>query len=538
MEQLLKQVRRARRWLGVQRFLAALGWCLCGTLSVALVLVGVDKFRPLGVEAWIWGGGAVGLGLLAAIAWALATARGLVDAAIELDRRCGLKERVSSSLAMSNEERESELGQALIDDARRRVERIEVRQHFPVAPGRRILLPVLPAVAVMLVALLVPSATVGTQTAAAPATVVNKQIKQSSDSLRSKLLEQRKAAQKQGLKDAEELFRRLERDVDQLAGKTEGDRKQALVKLNDLSRELQKRRQKLGGAEELQKQFKQLKDIGQGPADKLLDEIKRGDFQKAIEQLKKLQEDLTKGNLSRDEQKQLAEQLKQIEEKLKEMARAQRQAQKDLENRIRQAQEAGQHDEANKLQEQLDKLRQQMPDLDQLDQLANKLGQCSKCLNEGQLQEAAETLGELQNELGNLQEQLQEMDLINEAMDQMAQGRNQMNCPHCNGAGCGACQGDEPGDGLGRGRGKGARPEAADDVKHYDTKAAVKTGKGAASVVGEVDGPNRRGDVRHEIQEQFDSARREAADPLTDQHMPRKHRQHAREYFDQLREGK
>jgi len=540
MEQILKQVRRVRRRLGVQRFLAALGWCLCGTLSVALTLVGVDKFRPLGVEGWIWGGGAVGLGLLAAFAWALATGRGLVDAAIELDHRCGLKERVSSSLAMSIEERECELGQALIDDARRRIEQVEIGQHFPVAPGRRILLPVLPAVAVVLGALLVPPATNGKQTAAASATVVQKQIKQSSDSLRYKLLEQRKAAQKQGLKDAEELFRRLERDVDQLASKTEGNRKQALVKLNDLSRELQKRRQKLGGAEGLQNQFKQLKDIGQGPADKLLDEIQRGDFQKAIEQLKRLQEDLAKGGLSHDEQKRLAEQLKQMEEKLEEMARAQRQAQKDLETRIRQAQEAGQHDEANKLQEQLDKLRQQMPDLDQLDQFANKLGQCSKCLNQGQLQEAADTLGELQNELDGLQEQLQEMDLINEAIDQMAQGRNQMNCPHCNGAGCCVCQGDELGDGRGRGRGrgKGARPEAAGDVKYYDTKAAVKTGKGAASVVGEVDGPNRRDDVRHEIQEQFDSARREAADPLTDQHMPRKHRQHAREYFDQLREGK
>lgn len=83
-----------------------------------------------------------------------------------------------------------------------------------------------------------------------------------------------------------------------------------------------------------------------------------------------------------------------------------------------------------------------------------------------------------------------------------------------------------------------ARPEQAEDVKHYDTRAAVKTGRGAASVVGEVDGPNIRGDVQQQMQQQLESARREAADPLTDQHMPRKHRQHAQEYFDRLREGK
>lgn len=536
MEQLLRQVRRARWWLGVQRFVGVLGWCLFVTLSAALVLVVVDKFRPLGVEAWIWSVGALALGLVVAIVWAVVTGRGLVDAAIELDRRCGLKERVSSSLAMSEDEQKSELGQALVEDAARRLERVEVREHFGIAPSRQLLLPLAPAVAVVLVTLLVNRSAVGKPAPTPPPTQVQKQIQQSSDSLRRKLQEQRKQAQKQGLKDAEELFRRLERDVDQLPAKTEGDRKQALVQLNDLSRELQKRRQSLGGAAELQKQFNQLKDIGQGPADKLLDEIRRGDFKKAMEQLKKLQEGLAKGNLKPDEQKQLAKQLDEMQKKLKDLVDAQRQAQKDLENRIRQAQEAGQQQEANKLQEQLDKLRQQTPQLDQLNQLAEKLGQCSKCLNQGQVKEAAETLGQLQNELGNLDEQLKELEMLNETMDQMAQGRSQMTCPHCNGQGCGACQGE--GDGLGSGRGKGARPEQAEDVKHYNTRASVKTGRGAASVVGEVDGPNIRGDVQQQMQQQFESARREAADPLTDQHMPRKHRQHAQEYFDRLREGR
>jgi hypothetical protein len=537
MEQLLKQVRRARWWLGVQRFLGVLGCWLSGTLSVAFVLVVVDKCRPLGVEAWIWAAAALGLGLVAAIGWAVATGRGLVAAAVELDRRCGLKERVSSSLSLSEEERASALGQALIEDARRHVERIDVREHFRAAPGRQLLLPVAPAIAVVLVALLVSPAAVGKPAAVPSNPAAKKQIQQSSDTLRRKLVEQRKEAQKLGLKEAEALFQRLERDMDQLQAKTEGDRKQALVKLNDLSRELQKRRERLGGTEAIQKQFNQLKDIGQGPAERLVDEIKRGDFQKAIEELKKLQENLAQGKLSAEEQKQLAEQMEQIEKKLKELADAQRQAQKDLENRIRQAHEAGQHDEAGKLQEQLDKLRQQMPQLDRLDQLADKLGQCAKCLNQGQLQDAAGALGELENELKDLQGQLNEMKLIDEAMDQMAQGRNQMNCGHCNGAGCQMCQGNQPGDGIGRGRGRGSPSEPLDDVKHYDTKVSGKTGQGAAMVVGEVDGPNLRGDVQHQFQTQLDNARHESADPLTDQHMPRKHRQHAREYFDRLREG-
>jgi len=538
VDQLLKQVRRARWRLGVQRFVGVLGWWWFGALLLAAVLATVDKFYPTGVPAWAWAAGALGLGFVGAVIWATFSGRGLMDAAIELDRRCGLKERVSSSLALSDEQRETELGQALIEDSRRRVERIDVEDHFRVVPSRRLLLPVLPAAAVLLVAWLVNPANTANRAAASSEIVVKKQIAKSSESLRRKLVEQRKRAQQQGLKDAEDLFRQLEQDVDNLPKQSEGDRKQALVKLNDLARELQKRRQTLADADQIQKQLNQLKDLGKGPADKLLEEIQRGDLNKAVEQLEKLKADLLKGNLNPEQQKQLAQQLEQMKDKLKELAEGQRQAQKDLENRIRQAQQAGQLDEANKLQEQLDRLRQQMPQLDKLDQLADKLGECSKCLNEGQLKDAAEMLGQLQNDVGNLQEQLEELRMLDDAMDQLAQGRDQMNCQQCNGEGCGFCQGEKPGDGMGRGRGIGARPEQQTGTNFFDTKASVKVGRGSASVVGEVEGPNAREEVRQQIQEQFDSARHQPADPLTDQHMPRKHRQHALEYFDRLREGR
>ncbi len=96
-----RQVRTAQRRLGVQRFVGVLGWCCCIGLSVALVLIAVDKFRPMGIEPWAWPAGGVVLGIAAAIFWSIARARGPVDAAIEIDRRFGLKERVSSTLAMS-----------------------------------------------------------------------------------------------------------------------------------------------------------------------------------------------------------------------------------------------------------------------------------------------------------------------------------------------------------------------------------------------------------------------------------------------------
>ena len=187
MEQLKKQVGRARRRLGLQRFVGVLGWCCFATLLVALVLIVVDKFWPLGLEPWIWGAGAIGLGILAAAAWAVVRGRGPIDAAIEIDRRFGLRERVSSALAISEVERETAPGQALIDDAVRRVRRIDVREHFAVLPGRQLLLPLVPGVIAVLVALLVSPAMPKPQAQGGPDPAIKKQIEQSTKDLRQKL---------------------------------------------------------------------------------------------------------------------------------------------------------------------------------------------------------------------------------------------------------------------------------------------------------------------------------------------------------------
>ena len=112
----------------------------------------------------------------------------------------------------------------------------------------------------------------------------------------------------------------------------------------------------------------------------------------------------------------------------------------------------------------------------------------------------------------NLQQQLDEMEMLDDAMQQLAQARERMACPKCGGAGCEECQGP-PGDGLGRGRGKGARPERKTDTRFYDSQVKQKVGQGSAAVVDMVNGPNVKGDVRQQIQEQVDSTRRGATDP-------------------------
>jgi hypothetical protein len=533
MDVLQQQIRRARRRLTFQRFLDKLGWCWFAALAAALALVAVDKFRPLGVESWAWAAGALAVGLIAAAVWTLLVRGNSLEAAIEIDHRFGLKERVSSALSLSVADRQTDVGEALVADAVRRVERIDVAGRFGVKLPRRLLLPLLPGVLAALVALLISPAG-GDKSAVAnvdkPA--AKQQIKKSTEVVRRQLADRRQQAKKEGLQDAEQLFKKLEEGTKQLG--SEAGKEKALVKLNDLSRMLAQRRQQLGGADKVKQQLDQLKNIDRGPANKLVQALSRGDLQKAMDELKKLQAQVADGKLDEKQKADLAKQLDQMKDKLGKLAEAHRAAQEDLKQRAKQLRQAGQAAEAAKLEEQLQKLAQQAPQMQQMKQMADKLGQCSKCLRQGQCDAAAKALAQMKDQMKDLQKQLDEMEMLDDAMQELAQARDRMGCKKCGGAGCEECQGP-PGEGLGKGRGTGPRPERKTDTRSYDSQVKQKVGQGAAEVVDMVDGPNVKGDVRQQIQQQVDSARKGATDPLTGRRMPKKHGEHTKEYFDGLR---
>ncbi len=535
VEELNRQVNRAWRWLGIQRFARALGWCCFGTLLIALVFVILDKFRPMGIESWIYVVAGLGAGALLAATIAYARGRGSIDAAIEIDRRFGLKERVSSTLALSPEDRETEVGQALVADAERRVKKIDVGEHFHLSPGWQLLLPLAPLVAAVLVVWLVSPA-VNQEDPQVNAASIKKQVRTASSSLKRKLIDQRKAAQKLGLEDADTLFQRLAEESEELTRSDSGNRKSALVKLNDLKRQMENRQKQIGGAEEIRKKLDQLNTGNRGPAENFLKSISDGDLRKAVKELDKLRKNLVDGKLSEEDKKQLAKQLDEMKKKLQEAVQKHDQQCKSLQNQIDQAKQAGQDGEANRLQNQLNQLMQQKGDMQQLQDMANQLGQCSQCMQDGQMQEAGDMLQQMQNDLSDLQQQLDEMQMLGDAMDQICQARDQINCDQCGGQGCGACQG-EPGRGMGEGQGLGDRPEEENATKFYDAKAPQKIGPGSATIEGEADGPNIVGPVRQQIEEQLESAKSESADPLTEQQMPRQHQKQTQEYFDLFRKG-
>jgi HAMP domain-containing protein len=312
--------------------------------------------------------------------------------------------------------------------------------------------------------------------------------------------------------------------------------------LNDLSREMKERRKSLGGAEKIREQLRKLNDISKGPADRLAQAVSKGDFKKALESIDKLKQQLEQGDLSKEQQKQLADQLGQMEKTLKKMADAHDAAQEDLQKRVDQMRKSGQTQQASELEKQLDKLRQQMPQMDQMRKLSDQLKQCSQCMKNGKSKDAQQAMEDFKGTLEQMQKQLEEMEMLDEAMEQMAQARKQMNCKKCAGAGCQQCQGGQMAgqgrrQGLGEGAGAGPRPEEENDTSFYDSQVRQKVGRGEATVTDLVPGPNVAGDVREQIKMQVDSVRGEASNPLSTQRIPRKHRKHAKEYFDRFREG-
>ncbi len=169
-------------------------------------------------------------------------------------------------------------------------------------------------------------------------------------------------------------------------------------------------------------------------------------------------------------------------------------------------------------------------------------------MQKGEGDQAADALDQMADQLGEMQQEMSELEDLDSALDQLSQSKNQMRCDKCGGAGCQQCQGNGMnfgmgqgngnGDGLGSGSGYGDRPEQEEDTNTYDTQVRGDVKKGKAIIAGFADGPNRKGITREDVKLAIEGSLSEESDPTENQTLPRTEREHAQQYFDQLREGK
>ena len=566
MNVLEQQVNTARRQLNRQRFVSLFPWVLCLSWFVALLAIAVPKLwhfadsSPLShtgiwMSSWLVGATVVAAILTAILVYSKRATR--FHSAMEIDRRTGLRERTATAISLGEVDRSSAAGQIVLEDANRKLDGVDLKSVFQIRVARTSPLALLTLVAAILVGLLAPNAPAPTPELVALNEVVNQeQLESTAEELKEKLKEQLKLAEDNGLEEAAELFRALEKQASEFEGKSEMSKKEALVKLNDLKDQLEERAKELGNAKEMKEAFAKLDDLKQGPADKLMEAMKEGEFGKATEQLNKLAEQLGNDELSAEQKQELEQQIKQLAEQLSEMAQQRQQQQQALEQQIAEAQQEGNLEKAAELQEQLEQLQKQQGNSpQQLQELAQQLQQAAENLqqNAGDPRPHSRPSKDFRISAQKLEGMQQQMDEL-ESLGGSSQPSRRMQRPTfrptgtttgqqsgqqgqqaASGSLAQGSQGDQPGQGMGEGQGVGARPENETETGAFESKVDGKPQAGEVVISGKVGGPNQTGQSKAEIQQAIQSALGGDVDPVGEQQLPRSKRDHVKEYFDKLR---
>src|SRR5690606_34136980 len=137
-----------------------------------------------------------------------------------------------------------------------------------------------------------------------------------------RLREKRAALSEPELAELEELLKQLEMATEELRNRSDLDQKRALIEVNEMTKLVAEKREKLSGSEEMRKQFSKLRNIQKGPGDQLARAMQRGDLGTARDQLEKLKEQLESGELGEQDREALERQLTEMQEKLREVVKA------------------------------------------------------------------------------------------------------------------------------------------------------------------------------------------------------------------------
>jgi hypothetical protein len=132
---LQRQVARAGRRLFVQTLLNNLFVFCAVALGAGVAWFLIEPYlldEPAAWSRWAVASGLLGAGVLSAMVLALWKRPTPLTAALSLDERFGLKERVTTSLMLEKPQMASPAGQALLADVNQRIAEIDVGSRFPI----------------------------------------------------------------------------------------------------------------------------------------------------------------------------------------------------------------------------------------------------------------------------------------------------------------------------------------------------------------------------------------------------------------------
>jgi hypothetical protein len=531
-----RQVQRVRRRLLLCKLLE----CLVGFWALGLIVCALWflawPFVATQAAAWARFGITAGImvgATLTALIWCYLRAPRFVTASMALDEQFDLKERVTTLTMLTPDQLDSPAGLALLDDVQDKVANLDVRRRFPIklrfTSG---LMPIAAGALALAASFFDPSfGGAGNRPKANQSAVADsKEVQQQLDNLRKVMKREMDTEDLPKSKEMEEL----EKEWDKLVQKPldPNNREQVRERTNELAKLEEKMQKRVSDLKDKSSDLKrhldklQLDQVGKklqdGPAKDLEDALAKGKFDKARDILEKLQRDLEKDKLSQEDQQKLADQMKELQEKIKRLT--------NQKNRKDQLQKDFEDGKITKEQQdrELAELKKEAQELQQLDDLAQMLGQCQECLAAGnslkagqRIKSALEKVKAMELSDSEMKRLLSDQSLLKGALDGL----------------CEACDADGNKDGMRKGRRPGGvRPvgEEPDSIDADAREKGVVDPEGQQFITGFARGGTFKKIPATEVGGAFKRAVQEAPEAIERQRIPTDAEAQVRGYFQKL----
>ena len=441
---------------------------------------------------------------------------------------------------MDAAERQTPVGEALLSDAALKAERIEVPEHFPIRTAPQtpwVALPFLACIALFWV----PDAELpAIENLLGTTSERLTNIKNQTKPILAIIKKRREDAEEKGLQEAADEFKKIEKKLEDFQKSSTVDSKKMLSDFNEIKKEIERKKESMGGSDSLKKALDNLKNIDKGPAEKVADALKDGNFEKAGDELEKMLNQMKSGNMTDDQKKQLASQLDQMQKAIAKAQDQEKQAIEEAKKELVKAQNSGDLEKVAKLQKKVEQMEANAKKSKAMDAAKASMQKAQKAMEVGDEKTAQEALENLKEELGELAEDQESLQEMEDMMADLQNAKKSSGCSECNGAGCAKCKTDKEGkdkkNAKGEGRGAGEREEKEDGVKNFDSQVREQMRKGETTFGGKVGGPNRKGVTREQVRDAVLSSKPDDPDAIENMSLPKAQRDQQRDYFNSLRD--
>lgn len=552
-----KSVGRARRRLFWQALVHRLpvAWAIALALSAAWLAAAPNLTDYVATDyRWVPVGGLVALATLAGGWWAQRSTPTAEQAALEVDTRFGLNERLTTALGLSAPERETPAGQAVMADAAAKVAPLAVGEKFPVrAKWHAGFVPVA-AAAVALLAIYPVADIAQVLAGEKPASLTADplaQKKADADPLAKKKPANKppelgaRTDKSKELKDIEDKVNEMERKFDTDPNRETAEKlKEKVTELTAMEEKVKKfgleKREKL---EKMEQQLQQLDRLNKdpefqdGPAKKLNDALQKGDLKQAKDEIDQLKKKVKDKSLTKDDVEKLARQLDKMKKRMETLEKN-KDREKKLDDLAKKARQEGRDQDAESLERELKQLQKESQEAAEAAQnLKEKFQKAKDSLDKGDFEEAAKELEGAAKSLEGTEAELQDLEDAEQFLQRLKDDKDEA---------CKKCQGGKDGDEFKEGDdadfSEFTNPAAGRRKENKDAKTAgsdervrgLFDPKGKKTYGGSTKGKAFKTASTGELGPAIQSAAQEAPAAADSQRLPRDAKDTVKEYFEAL----